>query len=368
MELLHDNARAIDVPDVMARFDRDGYALLGRVASDAVIEAMRARSDDIMLGRVALRGPLLPARHRDRQVRGARVRPRLGGPVAQLPQDREGRARPGLRCRGSRTRSSSRSRARASPGERRDLPRGDHVASAPRAARSLPWHQDGGTSGGSTAIPSCRSGRRSTTPPPRPGASRSSRQHTRQARDPARRRRSRRDRRGAARAGPAPARRAAPGARGRGHPHSQLCLAPLGRERDAVAEARPDRSATSRPRRSASASGGRRGSFIACSAARGRRSPWGGRPIAPIARPIEWGGRPIAPIAWPIEWGGRPIAPIAWPIEWGGRPIAPIAWPIEWGGRPIAPIAWPIECGEGGPLSPSRGPLNGEGPARARSR
>jgi len=56
MELLHDNARTLDVPDVMARFARDGYALLGRVASDAVIEAMRARSDDIMLGRVAHEG------------------------------------------------------------------------------------------------------------------------------------------------------------------------------------------------------------------------------------------------------------------------------------------------------------------------
>jgi hypothetical protein len=55
-DLLHPDASSIDIDDALARYDRDGYALLGRVASDAVIEAMRARADDLMLGRVTYDG------------------------------------------------------------------------------------------------------------------------------------------------------------------------------------------------------------------------------------------------------------------------------------------------------------------------
>ena len=47
---------AFDVDDALARFDRDGFAKLGRVASDGALEAMRARADDLMLGRVAYPG------------------------------------------------------------------------------------------------------------------------------------------------------------------------------------------------------------------------------------------------------------------------------------------------------------------------
>jgi phytanoyl-CoA hydroxylase len=56
MNLLHEDAHSIDVADVMARFQRDGYARLGRVASDEALEAMRTRSDDMMLGRVKYDG------------------------------------------------------------------------------------------------------------------------------------------------------------------------------------------------------------------------------------------------------------------------------------------------------------------------
>jgi hypothetical protein len=56
MNLLHQDSQALDVQDVLARFRRDGYALLGRVASDEALEAMRARSDDLMLGRVTYDG------------------------------------------------------------------------------------------------------------------------------------------------------------------------------------------------------------------------------------------------------------------------------------------------------------------------
>jgi phytanoyl-CoA hydroxylase len=41
-----------DVDDVLARFEADGYARLGRVASEEALAAMRARADDLMLGRV----------------------------------------------------------------------------------------------------------------------------------------------------------------------------------------------------------------------------------------------------------------------------------------------------------------------------
>jgi len=56
MELLHSNASSIDVTDAPARYRRDGYAVLGRVASDEALAAMRARADDLMLGRVTYDG------------------------------------------------------------------------------------------------------------------------------------------------------------------------------------------------------------------------------------------------------------------------------------------------------------------------
>jgi phytanoyl-CoA hydroxylase len=43
---------AFDVEAALARFDRDGFASLGRVATDEALQAMRDRSDAIMLGRV----------------------------------------------------------------------------------------------------------------------------------------------------------------------------------------------------------------------------------------------------------------------------------------------------------------------------
>jgi phytanoyl-CoA hydroxylase len=45
-----------DLSAALARFDRDGFAHLGRVATDEALEAMRARCDDLMLGRVAYPG------------------------------------------------------------------------------------------------------------------------------------------------------------------------------------------------------------------------------------------------------------------------------------------------------------------------
>jgi hypothetical protein len=47
---------AFDVEGALARFARDGYALLGRVASDEALAAMRARTEDLMLGRVTYDG------------------------------------------------------------------------------------------------------------------------------------------------------------------------------------------------------------------------------------------------------------------------------------------------------------------------
>jgi hypothetical protein len=48
--------QAVDVDDILACFARDGFARLGRVASDEALRAMRERTDDIMLGRVAYDG------------------------------------------------------------------------------------------------------------------------------------------------------------------------------------------------------------------------------------------------------------------------------------------------------------------------
>jgi hypothetical protein len=56
MNLLHPDALSIDPHEALARFRRDGYARLGRIVSDEALEAMRARSDDLMLGRVTYDG------------------------------------------------------------------------------------------------------------------------------------------------------------------------------------------------------------------------------------------------------------------------------------------------------------------------
>jgi hypothetical protein len=56
MNLLHPLAETIDLERALAQFARDGYAFLGRVASDEALDAMRARTDDLMLGRVTYEG------------------------------------------------------------------------------------------------------------------------------------------------------------------------------------------------------------------------------------------------------------------------------------------------------------------------
>jgi ectoine hydroxylase-related dioxygenase (phytanoyl-CoA dioxygenase family) len=56
IDLLHPGAAALDLDGALARYARDGYAVLGRVASDAALEAMRARADDLMHGRVTYDG------------------------------------------------------------------------------------------------------------------------------------------------------------------------------------------------------------------------------------------------------------------------------------------------------------------------
>lgn len=51
MNLLLGDAR-IDAAGALAEFARDGYARLGRLMSDAGLEALQRRADDLMLGRV----------------------------------------------------------------------------------------------------------------------------------------------------------------------------------------------------------------------------------------------------------------------------------------------------------------------------
>lgn len=45
-----------DLTEPLAQLARDGYARIGRVASDEVLAALRARADDVMLGRVTYPG------------------------------------------------------------------------------------------------------------------------------------------------------------------------------------------------------------------------------------------------------------------------------------------------------------------------
>jgi phytanoyl-CoA hydroxylase len=55
-DLLLPEARAIDLDASLAGFAARGYARLGRVMTDAGLAALRARADDLMLGRVAYPG------------------------------------------------------------------------------------------------------------------------------------------------------------------------------------------------------------------------------------------------------------------------------------------------------------------------
>ena len=51
-----EEARLADLPDVLAHWREHGWARLGRVASDAELDTLRARAEDIMFGRVVHEG------------------------------------------------------------------------------------------------------------------------------------------------------------------------------------------------------------------------------------------------------------------------------------------------------------------------
>ena len=220
---------AIDVPGAIAHFREHGWARLGRVASDAELERLRARADDIMHGPRRPRGPLLPARLGDGPLRGARLRPRLGRAEPRVPQDREARA-PTRLPRLARERGLRAGRARPSwatpwpSTARRSSPRARAAAPTCRGTRTA------AASGASTAIPSCRSGPRSTTRPPNRAASRCSTPATSAASRRPSGGPSRRDRLQERDADARAVR--PPRARRRGAPHPQPPLAPLRAEHD----------------------------------------------------------------------------------------------------------------------------------------
>jgi hypothetical protein len=54
--MLHPDALALDLAGPLAHLAEHGYARLGRVLSDEGLEALRARADDLMLGRVSYPG------------------------------------------------------------------------------------------------------------------------------------------------------------------------------------------------------------------------------------------------------------------------------------------------------------------------
>ena len=223
------DADSIDVAGAIAHFREHGWARLGTVASAAALERLRARASDIMLGPGHPRWALLPARLGDGALRGARLRPRLGGAEPRVPEDREARGRSVLprvaRERGLRARRDAASSETPSPSTGRRSSR--RARAAERCCRGT---RTAGASGGSTGTRSCRSGRRSTTRRRSPAASRCSTRATTDGlatplggtipRDRLQRAARRR------------ARRRAAGARGRGAPHPQLPLAPVGPEHD----------------------------------------------------------------------------------------------------------------------------------------
>ena len=133
----------MDLPAILAHYRAHGWARLGVVADEATLEALRARADDIMLGRVVYEGLFFQhdsgtGRYEDLEFGRGWVGPSLSyRKIEKLERDPLFRAwleSPLLRARGAR-------------GGR---PRRGHLSRHPvqqerEGGTELPWHQDGGS-------------------------------------------------------------------------------------------------------------------------------------------------------------------------------------------------------------------------------
>ena len=143
MKWIVDDANAIDLDDAIARWRRDGFAHVGRVLGDEGLQALRARCDDVMLGRVVHDGlffqhdaesgryddlplgrgwigPSLEYRKIEKLERDPLIRAWIENPIFERI-------------------------ARAVIGEDVVLYRAILMTKGARGGTPLPWHQDGGS-------------------------------------------------------------------------------------------------------------------------------------------------------------------------------------------------------------------------------
>jgi len=132
-----------DVPEVLAHWREHGWARLGRVASDTELEALRARADDIMLGRVVHEGLFFQhdsptGRYVDLRFGEGWVGPSDGyRKIEKLERDPVFRA--------WLENAVFERVVRAVVGDEVAIYRSTLFGKSARGGTDLPWHQDGGS-------------------------------------------------------------------------------------------------------------------------------------------------------------------------------------------------------------------------------
>lgn len=170
MSVLAAGAADLDLDAPLASFAREGYARLGPVLAGDAMVALRARADDIMLGRVVHHGLFFQqdtttGRYDDLEFGKGWTGPSLNyRKIEKLERDP-------LFLAWIQNPLFGRI-ARALLGEAVTLYRAVLFSKAALGGTVLPWHQDGGRFWGLDCDPILQIGRPSTTPPSPPAASR----------------------------------------------------------------------------------------------------------------------------------------------------------------------------------------------------
>jgi hypothetical protein len=131
-----------DLNAALARFDQDGFAQIGRVASDDALAAMRARADDLMLGRVAYPGLFFQLDTSTGRYEDLRYGEGWEGPSLNYRKIEKVEADPIFRAWIDNPLFERIARARV--GDEVVIYRAVIMSKAARGGTILPWHQDGG--------------------------------------------------------------------------------------------------------------------------------------------------------------------------------------------------------------------------------
>lgn len=140
--LLVAGAAEMDLEGPLAEYAREGYARLGRVVSDEGLEALRARSDDLMLGRVTYPGLFFQRDTESGRYEDLEYGKGFQGPTLNYRKIEKLEKDP-LFLALLRNELFARI-ARRVLGERVTLYRAMVFNKAAHGGTPLPWHQDGG--------------------------------------------------------------------------------------------------------------------------------------------------------------------------------------------------------------------------------